>query len=33
MPQEIEAFFYEYKLVLGLKQTVDFSINTVDDVS
>lgn len=33
MPQEIEAFFYEYKFVLGLKQTVDFSINTVDNVS
>ncbi len=33
MPQFLEAFFYEYKLVLGLKQTVDFSINTVDNVS
>ena len=33
MPQEIEAFFYKNKLVLGLKQTVDFSINTVDDIS
>jgi hypothetical protein len=33
MPQFLEAFFYEYKLVLDLKQTVDFSINTVDNVS
>jgi hypothetical protein len=31
MPQEIEVFFMD--LIFSLKQTVDFGINSVDDIS